>query len=843
MMMREEVVRRIFTRIIASLLILAALCGSCMAGTNIWTITDGLTSNPGDQYIYALAVTPDGSVVYCGTGGGRVFTYTFVNAPVVSFTGTPLTGTPPLTVTFTETSTQSPTTWNWSFGDGEWYNTTVAAQKNTTHEYASVGTYTVGLTASNTVGSSTLSKTNYINVTSAVVTPVAAFSANATSGSAPVTILFTDASTNVPTSWLWDFGDGSSTSTEQNPIHEFTTTGTYNVRQTATNSAGSNSITKTNYITVSATVTPTPTTTPSTAPVAAFSANKTEGDTPLSVKFTDASTNTPTSWSWNFGDGGSSTEQNPVHQFTTTGTYTISLTATNVKGSDTMTKTGYITVIAPKVESNNFAVTGVNTTATGAGQNVSITTGVGVTTSGNVVTIQNTGSWSSLAITMKDTPETSGTKINGTVETVKAVTAPVTATVGSAGTPTVQISLNMSEMPGTTSSITQTITKDPDATAQSSFSLFASSQGKQIDDIAYTLNIVKTNLANAGNGGIIQSATLTMTVSKSWVDTHGGVGHISVLRRADDGSGTTQILTPTVTGPDGSGDYTITVISPDGLSIFALVSISATTSGSTSVSSGSDSPGSPVSSVSPTVQPTTIPTPAAPRNTSAGPWTTFSMTGQTHLTQIKVQTVQTIKDLFINSENMNSLPQGISYPGARVYEYHKVDVYHATNDDINKAVIDFTVSESYLAEQKMTIHDVQLMRYHDNTWEKLPTEYVGMKDGNYIFRATSGGFSYFATALVKNATIVKETTPTITTTSTAAPTPNQVAAQRPTPLVPVVSQPTTTAVPAPVLPDTGFPLAIVALIGAGCVGLIGSGWWIRRWWIRRQNPALFRDYD
>jgi hypothetical protein len=45
------------------------------------------------------------------------------------------------------------------------------------------------------------------------------------------------------------------------------------------------------------------------------------------------------------------------------------------------------------------------------------------------------------------------------------------------------------------------------------------------------------------------------------------------------------------------------------------------------------------------------------------------------------------------------------------------------------------------------------------------------------------------------------------------------------------------------MPITGFPLATIALVGAGCVVLIGSGWYIRRWWIRRQNPGLFREYD
>ena len=84
-----------------------------------------------------------------------------------------------------------------------------------------------------------------------VTPPVAAFTGTPTSGTEPLTITFTDASTNTPTSWAWDFGDGSSTNaTQQNPVHTYAAAGTYNVTLTATNSAGSNTATQTGYVTV-----------------------------------------------------------------------------------------------------------------------------------------------------------------------------------------------------------------------------------------------------------------------------------------------------------------------------------------------------------------------------------------------------------------------------------------------------------------------------------------------------------------------------------------------------------------------------------------------------------------
>jgi PKD repeat protein len=80
------------------------------------------------------------------------------------------------------------------------------------------------------------------------------------------------------------------------------------------------------------------------APVAAFAGNPTSGTAPLTVNFADQSSGTPTSWSWAFGDGGTSTAQNPAHTYTAAGNYTVTLTATNAVGSDNETKTNYITV-------------------------------------------------------------------------------------------------------------------------------------------------------------------------------------------------------------------------------------------------------------------------------------------------------------------------------------------------------------------------------------------------------------------------------------------------------------------------------------------------------------------
>lgn len=94
------------------------------------------------------------------------------------------------------------------------------------------------------------------------------------------------------------------------------------------------------------------------SPVANFTANVTSGPAPLAVNFTDLSTNTPASWLWDFGDGSTSNDQSPTHTYTSGGTYTVSLSATNTAGSNTSTQVDYITVVvATRVNASHTSVT------------------------------------------------------------------------------------------------------------------------------------------------------------------------------------------------------------------------------------------------------------------------------------------------------------------------------------------------------------------------------------------------------------------------------------------------------------------------------------------------------
>ncbi len=240
---------------------------------------------------------------------------------------------------FTDQSTVSTgniTTWNWNFGDA----TPNSNVQSPTHMYALAGTYTVTLTVTSNNGcSATSTLTVIVNPL-----PNAAFIANAVC--IGVATQFTDQSTissgNIQ-SWSWNFGDVPSgpnnVSTLQNPTHVFTSAGTFVVSLIVTSASGC-----VDSASVSITVNPLPT--------ALLTANDTDGCSTHCVNFTDLSTvttGTITQWLWDFGDGNTSTAQNPSHCFSNSTqnvvSYTITLTVTTSTGCvNTITIVNYIDV-------------------------------------------------------------------------------------------------------------------------------------------------------------------------------------------------------------------------------------------------------------------------------------------------------------------------------------------------------------------------------------------------------------------------------------------------------------------------------------------------------------------
>jgi PKD repeat protein len=162
--------------------------------------------------------------------------------PVADFAGDPISGVHPLTVNFTDESTGTIDTWEWNFGD----DSPLSNAQNPNHTYENPGTYTVELTVTGSGGTDKETKTDYI-----IVEHVANFTADNTSGVAPLTVNFTDESTGEITDLSWDFGDGLGYSTQQNPSYAYNGLGTYTVSLTVTGPGGTDTLIKTDYITVS----------------------------------------------------------------------------------------------------------------------------------------------------------------------------------------------------------------------------------------------------------------------------------------------------------------------------------------------------------------------------------------------------------------------------------------------------------------------------------------------------------------------------------------------------------------------------------------------------------------
>ncbi len=127
----------------------------------------------------------------------------------VDFTAIPKTGTPPLTVQFSDLSSGHPTTWNWSFGDGSSVN---ATRQNPVHTYTGAGTYTVSLTATNSGGSNLFTRTNYITATSPTTSPTVGVFRNGTvfiagsntNGGLPVNAFNFGQAGDIPTAGDWN---------------------------------------------------------------------------------------------------------------------------------------------------------------------------------------------------------------------------------------------------------------------------------------------------------------------------------------------------------------------------------------------------------------------------------------------------------------------------------------------------------------------------------------------------------------------------------------------------------------------------------------------------------------
>ncbi|HMS99511.1 MAG TPA: PKD domain-containing protein [Saprospiraceae bacterium] len=211
------------------------------------------------------------------------------------------------TFVFTNQATNA-TSFFWNFGDGN-----TSTQANPTHTYATSGSYTVTLITGNG-NCPTASSTQSISASTA---PVSSFTSASSSGCAPFTAAFNNTSANSPSSFLWQFPGGQpNTSTLANPSVVYLMPGNYDVTLITSNINGSDTLTLTNYVQVN------------TVPDVSFVSSNNE----LTFSFNNTGTGA-TSYAWAFGDGNTSTLENPNHTYSVEGSYTVNFSASNACGN------------------------------------------------------------------------------------------------------------------------------------------------------------------------------------------------------------------------------------------------------------------------------------------------------------------------------------------------------------------------------------------------------------------------------------------------------------------------------------------------------------------------------
>jgi PKD repeat protein len=265
----------------------------------------------------------------------------------------PVDNTPPASVTNLANTTfaQTSITWTWTdpadsdfanvmvYLDGVWkQNVTKGVQSWTATELVADTEYTIGTKTVDVTGNVNATTVFDPAKTAPAGAPNAQFTASPRDGPAPLAVQFTDQSSGTISSRSWDFtNDGTVDSTLVNPVFTYTNPGNYTVNLTVRGPGGSDTEIKTGYISVKE---------PASGVSAQFTASPRAGSVPLTVRFTNQSSGEITSYTWDFNGDGivDSRVKNPVTVYTSSGTFTVSLTVRGPDGMDTEVKTGYLSI-------------------------------------------------------------------------------------------------------------------------------------------------------------------------------------------------------------------------------------------------------------------------------------------------------------------------------------------------------------------------------------------------------------------------------------------------------------------------------------------------------------------
>ncbi|WAI00520.1 NosD domain-containing protein [Methanogenium organophilum] len=352
-------------------------------------------------------------------------------------------------------------------------------------------------------------------------------------------------------------------------------------------------------------------------------------------------------------------------------------------------------------------------------------TGSDVTVGGNEIVISE--ETFNMTIVTVGSPEVNGSVVNGTVAGIRLNTVPVVTDLGEGGRVSAAIEANLTGIPSG-AGLDVTVSDNISAGTMSAFQIAATNDGLDLDAVAYTMNIVKTNLTN---GQDIADATIRMAVSPAWVAANGGYDGVKIIRFAEDG--TREVLDTVYLGFDGELDQ-FEAYSPNGLSVFGLSATSTATSPTGSSSSGGTS-----SSIAN----------ARCDGINAGETGVFVM-DKTAITEIDVKAGINIPKMMLTAEQV-SKPSAIDAAPNEVYQYVDVTSYFAPEDSMEMATLKFSVDKEWLDSIGAAASDVKMYHYDEasDSWQLLSTVSCGVDGSCYTFFADTPSFSLFAISAEK----------------------------------------------------------------------------------------------
>ncbi|MDP3396419.1 MAG: IPT/TIG domain-containing protein [Methanoregula sp.] len=557
-------------------------------------------------------------------------------------------------------------------------------------------------------------------------------------------------------------------------------------------------------------------------PVASFTQSPVTGPAPLTVSFTDTSTNNPTSWNWNFGEGNTSTIQNPINSYVNPGVYNVTLTATNIYGSSPPnTSVKIISVTTPVTQSNTTypGVTVSNATEKNFQFNITsvVNSGGSVSNASSTQVDYQTPGWKNIVLTGTNITTSNGNIFVDKVTSVKMATLPLTYTFDSVGTARSQFVLDQKTMTQG-AAFERAVVPGANETVTSRFQLAVQGQGATLGAIGYTVEVTGSAPFNANMTGT-NPVSINLSVSHAWVMANGGTGAIRILHLPE--SGTAESLTTTYAFGDGTTDYF--KAHSNGLSIFGLASV--TTNPTPAQASGPASSSGTIQSG----QPSIISATANPAQ--AGQTVSYSFGTPSATYPVSIQSVSFVPNTAIPQSLCVVQQQGPSAAFGlkdRPAAYENIEISWINPNAITSGTIHFSLLGSWAKENQIEPANVVLLRSHDLVWTELPTSFEHTEGDIHYYSSNTPGFSYFAVsqklppltekatpqATVSPAGSVQPASPSVTVTALITPVQTKMG--------PEVGKGTSVLSPAPepsVIPDTASILLVfgVALFCATIV--------------------------